>query len=905
MSEVMKRVVLFALLIGFGIAKGHSEPVDILVPENQSTVEETASAELKKYLSLLYPEDDFTIVGEMPADKRKVVLIGTIQDLEVYKDLLPAGMPEKPESYSITALSLNEREVGVIAGYDARGTLYAVYALLEKLGCGFYLSYETLPEVNSAFSFDEWNLSDAPAFPVRLVFNWHNFLSGISTWNEEDWYQWIEQSAKMRYNTIMIHSYGNNPMMEFEFNGQKKEVGYLANTVKGRDWGTNHTNDVRRLYGAGSVFRDSIFGAEASKVPDSKRVEAAVQLAQDAFNKAEQYGMDVAFTFDVGDRFSTPDNIIATLPEHARLKTMATWYPHPETEEGYAYYKAQARQILEMYPQIDYFIPWVRYRVPDDPSDFLMLEEFPDAWEKDFASGIARNNLQDNTFTRSMYFLGKICKAYQAAVDELGFGEVKMGLGTWNWAAFPAMDKFLPEEYEFFPLDWYMNFHTDSTVQTLTSIDAGRKVHPIVWAHHDDHRYIGKPYTPYTDFAEMLDERNAAGFGIIHWTTRPLDLYFKSLSQQVWRETLNEPLEATVEEFAKKTFESDAPVFKKYMLEWITKAAMFGRETSEYFYDMKDTDARLKRFQLGKYGNPLDYPENAVAEAQKRLKILREVDTLALSDQGRDWYRYFYGFEKFVISFNQDQKYLIDAFDLIEKKEYAKAREMLGKANPVETIRLYADFSSRGFITQGEKGLIVSLNIRWLPDFYVFMQKLRMMPVKYNFAPVFHEPLARSAGPYTFFYTKDKKVWRSMGTEETGCEVKVVQQVPFSDETAKTWIESDQSFDLELGIWRPLRRLEPWQDNALLPGKYELELMFYDPDLSRKTNRKFDLEVLDNSGGRVAGKKVNLYKEAGQTDQPVRIRIPFNVDPGQKLRLRFIPRKGNVIVNSMVIYPVE
>lgn len=901
----MRRSVLIMLFVGFVVFFGCSKPVEIVVSDNQSPVEKTAAEQLQKYLSELYPEDDFSIVSEIPSDNRKMILIGNIETLADYQELLPGGLPEEPESFSVTATQDGNREVGIIAGYDDAGTLYAVYSLLEKLGCGFYLSYETLPEERTNFSFQEWNLSDAPAYPVRLVFNWHNFLSGITTWNIEEWDLWIEQSAKMKYNTIMIHSYGNNPMMEFEFNGEKKEVGYLANTAKGRDWGTNHTNDVRRLYGARSFFDDSIFGAEASKVPDAERVDAAIQLAQDAFKKADEYGMDVAFTFDVGDRRSLPSNIVNTLPEHAKLKTLGAWYPHPETEEGYAYYKAQARQILEMYPQIDYFIPWVRYRVPHQSSDFMRVEQFPDDWEREFNAGIATGNLEDNTFTRSMYFIGKICEAYRVAVDELGFGEVKMGIGTWNWAAFPAMDKFLPEEYEFFPLDWYMNFHTDSTVHTLTSIDVNRKVHPIVWAHHDDHRYIGKPYTPYENFAGMLEQRNAAGFGIIHWTTRPLELYFKSLSQQVWESTLNEPLEVTVEEFARKTFESDAPVFKNYIYEWITRAAMFGRETSEYFYDMKDTEPRLKRFQLGKYGNPLDYPENAVKEAQKRLKILDEIDTLKLSEQGRDWYRYFYGFEKFVTSFNQNQKFLIDAFDLIEKKEFSKAREILSRANPEETIRLYAEFSSQGYITQGEKGLIVSLNLRWLPDFHVFRQKLRMVPVRYNFAPTFHEPMARSAGKYTFFYTEDQEVWRSMGEEETGFKVKVAREVEGLDETTTTYIEFDQPYALELGIWRPLRRLEPWQDESLLPGKYEAELIFYNPDLTKAENSIFEIHIVDNNGKQVAGKNLDFYYEAGQNNQPVRIRIPFSVAEGQKLYLNFHPQQGNIVLNSLVIYPVE
>jgi hypothetical protein len=710
----------------------------------------------------------------------------------------------------------------------------------------------------------------------------------------------------MKFNTIVVHAYGNNPMLPFEFNGQEKEVGYLSNTAKGRDWGTNHTNDVKRLFGAHSFFNDSIFGAEASKVPENTRIDAAVKLTQDAFKLADEYAMNVAFAFDIATESSVPANIVNALPEHARLKTMGTWYPNPETSEGYDYFKAQVKQILGMYPQIDYFVPWVRYREPSTPSDWMRVEHFPDAWEKEFNYEIVNKNLEDYTFTRSIFFIGKICKAYQKALNELGYDNVKLGIGTWNWDAFTTMDKFMAKEVEFFPLDWHMNFQADSTVNTLTSIDAGRKVYPIVWAHHDDHHYIGKPYTPYDNFADMLKQRNSAGFGIIHWTTRPLDIYFKSLAEQVWESTLNEPLKKTVEEFAGKTFESNTPLLKKYIYEWITKAAMFGRETSEYFYDMKDTEPRLKRFQLGKYGNPLDYPENAVKEAQKRLTLLDEIDMLKLSEQGRDWYRYFYGFEKFVISFNQNQKYLIDAFDLIEIKEYSRAGKTLSNANPEETIRLYSDFSSQRYITQGEKGLIVSLNLRWLPDFYVFMQKLRMMPVRYNFAPTFHEKLAQGAGgTQSFFFTEDKDVWLSVGEEETGCEVKVFQDVDLSDETEATCIESEQPFEFELGIWRPLRRLEEWQDNSLLPGKYEVELIFYDPVLTRGADRIFEIQIVDNHNMQVTTRKVDFKKVSNPDNKHVRMKMPFSVEQGQKLNLKFIPIKGNIILNGLIIHPVE
>ena len=63
----------------------------------------------------------------------------------------------------------------------------------------------------------------------------------------------LRQSQKMGYNAIMVHAYGNNPMVSFTFNGKTKPVGYLSTTVKGRDWSTMHVNDVRRLWG-GQVF---------------------------------------------------------------------------------------------------------------------------------------------------------------------------------------------------------------------------------------------------------------------------------------------------------------------------------------------------------------------------------------------------------------------------------------------------------------------------------------------------------------------------------------------------------------------------------------------------------------------------------------------------------------------------
>jgi hypothetical protein len=56
------------------------------------------------------------------------------------------------------------------------------------------------------------------------VFNWHDFLSGCSTWNLPEWKAWTLQSQKQGYNAVMVHAYGNNPMVSFTFHGKTKPV---------------------------------------------------------------------------------------------------------------------------------------------------------------------------------------------------------------------------------------------------------------------------------------------------------------------------------------------------------------------------------------------------------------------------------------------------------------------------------------------------------------------------------------------------------------------------------------------------------------------------------------------------------------------------------------------------------
>ena len=448
--------------------------------------------------------------------------------------------------------------------------------------------------------------ADEPLVADRLVFNWHNFLSSCSTWNLTDWNRWTDDARQLGYNGIMVHAYGNNPMVSFEFNGQTKPVGFLSTTVKGRDWSTMHVNDVRRLVGGAAFGDQPVFGADAARVPDEQRVEAARKLMQGVFAHAAGRGMQVVLANDVDTDSANPQALIRTLPASARFAMSGSvWLTNPETPEGFAYYKAQVAALLKDYPQITTLVVW--FRTDSTPWINLKLTEMPAAWQEEYQAALAKQP-QVAKYWRApnMLAIGKIVRAYQRALKELGRDRVRLAAGTWKFDFLPGADVFFPPGVTFIGLD-YDVLHNRSMLATaqrrqkLAEVGAHRPLIPVIWAQHDDGTYFGRPYTPFDNFHTKLVESKASGFGVIHWMTRPFDLFFASHIRQVGKQTQNESLRVTCEQVG-------GQAMGEYLYRWITEAPQFGRETSDYFID-----------------RPLTGVPAIVAGCRQRLTLLKNV----------------------------------------------------------------------------------------------------------------------------------------------------------------------------------------------------------------------------------------------------------------------------------------
>lgn len=723
-SSRMTPFRIAAFLIGT-VASCTAE-IAVVVPENADAVEKLAASELAAYLARMYPAERFTVTHRLPAGRAVEFTHSN----------------GAPESFSVSA----KANRAVIAAADPRGALYAVYTLLDKLGCGFYLSYETMPTARPGSpNFMEWKLDDAPLVRDRIVFDWHNFLSSASTWEYGDWVRYIDSAARMRFNDVMVHAYGNNPMFTFRFAGMTKPIGFLATTRTGRDWGTQHVNDVRRLIG-GDLFTDAVFGASIAKVEPEERANAAMGLMQRVFARARERGLNVTFALDVDAESANPQEMIRTLPVAARISSGPYQLANPDTREGYAFYKAQAAQLLAAYPQITRLAVW--FRNNGTPWTEIKLADFPEAWKREF-----RGDPPD----ASMFAIGKLVAAFGRALRDTGHGSVELAAGSWRLGFLESADRYLPREATLIPLDWATVFDTPAGQRDLRAVRSGRRLVPIVWAHHDDRAYIGRPYTPYVNFHTLLKSAGGSGFGIIHWTTRPLDLYFRSTVDQVWRATENQPLELACQRMAVRTFGTTAAqAGGDYLFAFITEAPMFGRETSDRFMDapLKDPVLHLRRTKM-------------------RIGILDGIDRSMLAPDALQRLDYFRNYERFLSSFFEAQMAWESVNDHLKAGEFTAAREKLGRAKPEEVIDNYASAVRIGGANPGEKALVISLNLRWLPYFISARQAAGMEPVRVRIGKVEVEPLAQGAGHNTFYFDEQGRVWRILDADALGGKLRI------------------------------------------------------------------------------------------------------------------------------------
>jgi hypothetical protein len=484
--------------------------------------------------------------------------------------------------------------------------------------------------------------------------------------------------------------------------------------------------------------------------------------------------------------------------------------------------------------------------------------------------------------------MGKVAATFQKTFKELGRADVRLGLGSWGFNLLDAADRFMPKGVGLYPLDYGMlsgppYLTSAQNAEGLAAVAGHRPVYPVLWAQHDDGKYLGPPFVPPDDFYSLLKRAkcDSAGFGIIHWTTRPLDLFFAGLSDPVWASSENQSAATTCRRMAGAMLgESRAEGFGRYLHEWLTGLPMIGRDTSARFIDRE-----LKGY------------DEALASHKRRMAMLDSLDQAGLSDVQRKRIAYFRGHERFIMSVFENESHYRQATALQKQGDMPAARAELAKADVPAAIRVYADTAGLPGISRGEQGMIVSLNLRWYVHYIRLAQQLGAEAVRINFAPTSHDPLAQSAGSGTYFVARDGRFWDVRGRQETnapaygnlaGYVAKPDANTDALWEVRQSGLVSDQPISLDAS---------PMMGGLVPAGHYRLRLLFGKAPAGHDGPHAMDATI------RVPGRKEALTRRITLDGSPVDADFDIDLANPGTLQVKLAPVAGKAMISGLTLDP--
>lgn len=471
----------------------------VVVGEDAPRLERLAAAEVQRYLYHLTGDKlEIRTDAEIDEDSAApMVTVGQRDTNAVIADMADDGLlpgeddSPGPEGYVIRTVTYGGADAIAVMGTDDNGTLYGSYELLERYGARFYIGRDVLPEHREPFAVKQLDITEKPAVARRGLLPWHDFLNGPSGYSYEDFESYINQLAKMKMNTLVLHNYGggypaediNEPFMDFECDGEHPDA-WLDTSVDNDRWGMAPFRTGGLAFRSGDYFRYGVMGSDAARYtkeqPDSQKYifAKAKAMMRKTIRHAQSRGVEVVLGTDF--------DILPASMRQAGCEPL-----DPEV------LKARLDDILRTYPTLKYIQMY--YNEVSDTSTADAIE------------------------------------AYRLMRDYLAEKRPWARLVTGSWfqeTRFPEMDAALPRDITFSTL-----LPHDMTVRPeWEDVAKKRSAWPVPWMEFDGG--LSEPQLAVGRMAEQLPKLRAAGVqGIIGilWREMPAEANVSYLAQDLWR----------------------------------------------------------------------------------------------------------------------------------------------------------------------------------------------------------------------------------------------------------------------------------------------------------------------------------------------------------------------------------
>ncbi|RKY04976.1 hypothetical protein DRP77_02310, partial [Candidatus Poribacteria bacterium] len=185
----------------------------IVIGGEASPTERHAAAELAKYVEMMSGAALPLLVEGEAKGFANLVLIGRPETNGLIRELTEKGALQLSEDWPgldgfvIKTAREGDKSFLVLGGSRDRGTLYAVYHLLERfLHVGFFWDGDFVPE-RATISLPPIDLAERPRFRIRLSISGCGCAATYSYagfWGFEEWKRELDWLVKNKFNTVLL-----------------------------------------------------------------------------------------------------------------------------------------------------------------------------------------------------------------------------------------------------------------------------------------------------------------------------------------------------------------------------------------------------------------------------------------------------------------------------------------------------------------------------------------------------------------------------------------------------------------------------------------------------------------------------------------------------------------------------
>lgn len=506
-----RTILLACMMLAAGVASAQSIYVTPSTADGDDPVVLTAVRDLQALL-IATAGGDWELVATKSAPRgASGVVIGPADSLPNVRGAYPFGL-DVPEADGYLLHSVSD-DLVVVTAPTSRGVRNGIYALLEHVGFGFYLSGVAWPEGRVRWSdMEPLNASHSPVFSVRGTLPWYNFFNSPTTWEPADHRAFVDALARMRMTFVGFHAYDSEPFAAYaREDGELTGGAPLLNTLHAT-WGTKPIGTDAFYGDTGGYFAREAFGAASSFIADQDAsIRAAKAELADALAYAKARGLSTCLGFEVhGD------------PTHHAVQDA---------------FERRLTQLLNDYPMLDYVWIWEPeaqgvYPVAS-PSARSPWESAQARWDAAFG------DIEDARRRGEAARMTLYAEHAQRVVDAVR-PEVRLVVSGWGGDAwlrfsdfFPGMDQLLPEGVTFSALD---NIRvTPEVSEAYGKLAPERQRWPIIWFEFDGDQWMPQPNLEETAGAcrDAL-AKGCQGLLGIHWRTRAVEESAGYVSRFAW-----------------------------------------------------------------------------------------------------------------------------------------------------------------------------------------------------------------------------------------------------------------------------------------------------------------------------------------------------------------------------------